>query len=417
VSEVLTRERPESAQAGSARARSARTGRRRWGVWSLAVLVVAGASGYGAWRYGSTPQAAAQPAGLPPPAVTVSQPVQRDVTGWTRFTGQFSAVDSVELRAQVSGYLTEIHFTDGQLVHKGDLLFVIDPRPFEIQLQQATAQYQSAVAQLDLANRQFQRTSTLQHNDFASRDELDQRTQAQRAADAAVEQAKATIRSAQLNLEFSRITAPFSGRIGAHQVSVGALVNGGAGAASSTLLATIVSLDPIHLDFDMSEADYLAWSRYQQTARTGGTVDRTVEASLSDEQGWARRGVLDFVDNQLDRGSGTLHARATLPNADLVIAPGEFASLRVPTSPKQSVLLVPDVALITDQSNKLVMTVAADGTVVPKRVQIGQLAEGLRVVTAGLSPDDRVVVNGLMRARPGARVTPQPAKTNLAEAN
>lgn len=409
MTEPASAQRPDSAQP-SRRRRRVRTLR----LLIPAGLILAGAAGFGVWRYGPSAQAAARPAVPPPPAVTVSQPLRREVTGWTRFTGQFSAVDQVELRAQVSGYLTEIHFTDGQLVHQGDLLFVIDPRPFATALQQANAQYQSALAQLALTDRQLQRTTELQRSDFASRDLLDQRTQAQRAAAAAVEQAKAAIRSAQLQLEFSRITAPFSGRIGAHQVSVGALVNGGSGAASSTLLGTIVSLDPIHLDFDMSEADYLAWSRYQQMARTGGTVDRTVEASLSDETGWARRGELDFVDNQVDRGSGTIHARATLPNLDLTITPGEFASLRVPTAPKRAVLLVPDVALLTDQSNKLVMTVAADGSVVPKRVQIGQLTGELRVITAGLSPNDRVIVNGLMRARPGAKVTPQAAKLDLA---
>jgi RND family efflux transporter MFP subunit len=381
-----------------------------------AALALGAAAGLVAWRHGAPSQTGAQAAAPPPPPVTVSAPVQREVAGWTRFIGQFSAVDAVDLRAQVSGYLTEIHFTDGQLVHQGDLLFVIDPRPFEIQLQQANAQYQSAIAQLDLANRQLQRTTELQRSDFASRDLLDQRLQAQRAAAASVQQAEAAIHSAQLSLEFSRIVAPFSGRIGAHQVSTGALVNGG-NAANSTLLATIVSLDPIHLDFDMSEADYLAWNRYQETARSGGSVDRTVEASLSDEQDGARRGVLDFVDNQMDRSSGTIHARASLPNPDLMIAPGEFASLRVPTAPKRSVLLVPDVALVTDQSNKLVMTVAADGTVVPKRVQTGQMADGMRIITAGLTPGDRVIVNGLVRARPGTKVTPQFARTSLAESN
>ena len=273
------------------------------------------------------------------------------------------------------------------------------------------------MAALDLANRQLKRTTELQRSDFASRDVLDQRIQAQRAAQAAVEQAKAAIRSAQLNLEFSHVTAPFSGRIGAHQVSVGGLVSGGSGAATSTLLTTIVSLDPIHLDFDMSEADYLAWRRYQQAQQAGGTVDRAVEASLSDEQGWTRSGVLDFVDNQMDRASGTIHARASLPNPDLLIAPGQFARLQLPTTAPRSVLLVPDAALVTDQSNKLVMTVAEDGTVVPKPVQIGPLSDGLRVITAGLAQSDRVIINGLMRARPGAKVTPQQGSIRIASSN
>jgi RND family efflux transporter MFP subunit len=385
-------------------------------AWGVALLILAGAASFAGWRYGAAPPASAQQVAPPPPTVTVSEPLQRQLAGWTRFTGQFSAVDQVELRAQVSGYLTEIHFTDGQVVHQGDLLFVIDPRPFEIQLQQANAQYQTAVAALDLADRQLKRTTELQRSDFAPRDLLDQRVQAQRAGQAAVEQAKAAIQAAQLNLDFSRVTAPFTGRIGAHQVSVGGLVSGGSGAAASTLLATIVSLDPIRLDFDMSEADYLAWRRYQQ-AQANGTVDRTIEASLSDEQGWSRNGVLDFVDNQMDRASGTIHARASLPNPDLLIAPGQFARLQLPTTAPRSVLLVPDSALVTDQSNKLVMTVTEDGTVVPKPVQIGPLNDGLRVITAGLAESDRVVINGLMRARPGGKVTPQQGSIALALKN
>jgi RND family efflux transporter MFP subunit len=400
-----------------ARRQPQRARRQRWLTLAVTVLGLVGAASFAGWRYGATLPASAQQAAPPPPAVTVSAPLERQLASWTRFTGQFSAVDQVELRAQVSGYLTEIHFTDGQIVRQGDPLFVIDPRPYEIQLQQANAQYQTAVAALDLTDRQLKRTTELQRSDFASRDLLDQRLQAQRAAQAEVEQAKAAIRAAQLNLEFSRVRAPFTGRIGAHQVSVGGLVSGGSGAAASTLLATMVSLDPIHLDFDMSEADYLAWNRYQQAQQASDAVDRSVEASLSDEQGWTRKGQLDFIDAQMDRGSGTIHARATLPNPGLFIAPGQFARLRLPTTGARPVLLVPDVALVTDQSNKLVMTVADDGTVVPKPVQIGPLADGLRVVTAGLTPSDRVVINGLMRARPSIKVTPQQGSLKLAASN
>jgi RND family efflux transporter MFP subunit len=386
------------------------------GVTVLVALIAAG--GYAAWHFthqGGVSQAPQQAAMAAPP-VTVSAPLQREVADWTRFTGQFSAIDQVDLRAQVSGYLTEIHFTDGQIVHKGDLLFVIDPRPFEIQLQQATAQYQTAQASLELANQQLQRTSALQRSDFAPKDLLDQRVQAQRSAQAAIETAQAAIRAAQLNLEFSRITAPFTGRIGAHQLSVGNLVQGGSG-AGNTLLATIVSLDPIHLDFDMSESDYLAWRRYQEAQKAHGMPDIKVEASLSDEQGWTRQGVLDFVDNQLDRSSGTMHARATIPNPDLLIAPGQFARVRLQTAAPRTVFMLPDAAVLTDQSNKVVMTVAPDGTVVPKLVKTGPVTDGLRIVTAGLTKDDRVVINGIVRARPGGKVTPQPGTIAVASSN
>ncbi len=353
---------------------------------------------------GATPAA---PAGPPPLPVTVSAPLTRDIASWTTFTGQFSAVEYVEMRAQVSGYLTEIHFTDGQIVHKGDLLFVIDPRPYEITLQQANAQLLTASAGLDLANREIARTARLQHEDFASTELLDQRVQQQRGAEATLEQAKAAVRSAQLNLEFTRITAPVGGRISMHRASVGNLI-----ANSSTLLTTIVSLDPIHLDFDMSESDYLTYQRFLQSQHGGSAghpIDRTVEASLSDEQGWPRRGTLDFIDNQMDRSSGTIHARATLPNPDLFISAGQFARLRLPTSSAKPTLLIPDEAVSTDQSRKLVMTVGPDGVVVPKLVELGALSsDGLRVVLSGLSADDRVIINGLMRARPGSKVAPQP---------
>ena len=288
---------------------------------------------------------------------------------------------------------------------------VIDPRPYEIALQQAEAQRLTATAGLELANRQIVRTAALHRDDFASGELLDQRVQQQRAAQATLGQADAAVRAAKLNLEFTRITAPLSGRISMHRASIGNLISGSQGAGSTTLLTTIVSLDPIHLDFDMSEADYLAYRRFLQDRQANpdnDAVDRTVQASLTDEQGWHRRGELDFIDNQLDRGSGTIHARASLPNPDLFIAPGQFARLRIPTGAPRPTLLLPDAAIASDQSQKLVMTVGADGTVVPKPVETGPLSNGLRVIDSGLAPTDRVIINGLMRARPGSKVTPQP---------
>jgi RND family efflux transporter MFP subunit len=383
-----------------------RSRRRLWiGVSLIVLLAAAGAIGTSAWM-NRTPAGAAQAAAPPPPTVTVSAPLQRELASQTIFTGQFSAVDFVELRPQVSGYLTEIHFTDGQLVHQGDLLFVIDPRPYEIALQQAIAQVQQAVAGLDLANKQVVRTTRLHRDEFASGELLDQRSQQQLAAEATLEQAKAAVRSAQLNIEFTHITAPISGRISNHRASIGNLIAGGPNSGTPTLLTTIVSLDPIHLDFEMNETDYLTYQRFLLSQK-GTNPDRTVEANLSDERGYPRRGVLDFVDNQMDRSSGTIHARATLPNPDLLISAGQFARLRLPTSAPKPTLLVPDSAVSTDQSRKLVMTVAPDGTVVPKPVEVGSLSGGLRVINSGLSPNDQVIINGLMRARPGTKVTPQ----------
>jgi RND family efflux transporter MFP subunit len=337
---------------------------------------------------------------LPPAAVTVALPLRANIARRTEFTGQFSAVNQVGLRAQVSGYLTQIHFQDGQIVDKGDLLFVIDPRPYEIQLQQATAQRETAAAALELANKQVSRTARLNQDQFATDDLLDQRVQTQRAAAAAVQTAEAAIRAAQLNLEFSHIVAPFRGRMSTRRASIGSLVSGGA--SDPTPLTSIVSLDPIYLDFDMSEADYVA---YQHSAADRPGTKTTVQISLDGEQPWSRIGELNFLDNQVDRSSGTLHARATLSNTDLAIAPGQFARVRVPVSGVQPELLVPDSALVTDQSGKMVMVVLKDGTVAPKPVEIGALEDnGMRVISRGLLPGDHVVINGLMRVRPGLKV-------------
>jgi membrane fusion protein, multidrug efflux system len=340
------------------------------------------------------------------PSVTVSRPLQRDIGTRLGFLGQFSAIDRVELRAQVGGTLTEIHFGDGQIVHKGDLLFVIDPRPYEIKLAEAKAQLQTAIARLALANSQLVRAQSLRRSDFGTQERVDQRTSEQDAAKAAVEDAKARIRDAQLDLEYCRVRAPFTGRIGARQVSIGGLIAGGRAAASpTTLLATLVSLDPIYLDFDMSESDYLTFSR--ERARLPRPLADKVAISLSDETTFARQGTLDFVDNALDRSSGTIHARATVPNPDLFLAPGQFARLRVTVAPPAPVLLLPDAAVLLDQSQHLVMTVAADGSVVPKIVQPGDIRGGLRVIRSGLKPSDRVVIDGLVRAAPGTKVAPQ----------
>ncbi|HYP62333.1 MAG TPA: efflux RND transporter periplasmic adaptor subunit [Acidocella sp.] len=353
----------------------------------------------------SSAQAALAPP--PPPAVTVSPALVTRTADWAAFTGQFSAVNSVEIRAQVSGYLTEIHFTDGQIVHKGDLLFVIDPRPYQIQLEQAQASLLAAQAQLAFAQKETRRLSVLQSSGAATVESYDQRVQDQAAAQAAVDQAQAAVQSAQLNLQFCHITAPFTGRISAHRMSIGGLVNGGPNAADSTLLTTIVSLDPIYLDFDMSEDDYLAYEHYLHSAQPGGKVDDTVQAELSDENFYPRKGKLNFIDNAIDESSGTMHVRATFANPDLAITPGDFAQLRLPIAAPRKVLLVPDEALQADQSNQVLMTVAPDGTVVSKIVTTGALVEGLREIESGISPSDKIVINGLMRAWPGTKVTPE----------
>ena len=263
-----------------------------------------------------------------PPLVAVSPPLQRDVDGSLEFLGQFSAVDHLELRAQVGGTLTKIGFKDGDIVHKGDLLFVIDPTPYQIKLSEATAQLESARARLDLAKRELVRADSLKKSGADTIENFDQKAAEQQSAQAAVDAGEALVRDAQFDLDHCRITAPFTGRIGTHLVSVGNLISGSrAGTSPTTLLATLVSIDPIYLNFDMSEADYMTFLRERQ--KQNGPLAEKVQVSLSDETRFTHEGTLDFVDNALDRSSGTIHARATVPNSDLLLTPGGFARVRL----------------------------------------------------------------------------------------
>ena len=320
--------------------------------------------------------------------------------------GQFSAVEQVELRAQVGGTLTGIHFKDGDIVQKGDLLFTIDARPYEIRLAQANAQLETASARLALAARELNRAQILAAKTFGTEQTVDQRTADRRAAQAAVDDAKAQIRDAEFDLEHCSITAPFTGRIGTHLVSVGNLIAGSRAATTpTTLLATLVSLDPIYLDFDMSESDFLSYSRGR--AGLKDAAPDKVEIALSDETRFGRQGTLDFVDNALNRSSGTIHARATVQNPDRLLTPGGFARVRLVVGAPVQVLLVPDAAVLPDQSQHIVMTVAPDSTVVPKQVDIGDLEGGLRVIRSGLAPNDQVIIDGILHAAPGEKVAPQ----------
>lgn len=316
-----------------------------------------------------------------------------------------SAVDSVELRAQVGGTLTQIAFKDGDVVHKGDLLFAIDPTPYQIKLSEATAQLETAHARLRLANRELVRAERLKQTGFGTIENADQRTEQQRADQAAVDDAEALVQDARFDLDHCRITAPFTGRIGSHLVSVGNLIVGSRAASSpTTLLATLVSIDPIYLNFDMSEADYMTFLRYRQQQK--GPLADKVKVGLSAEKRFTREGTLDFVDNTLDRSSGTIHARATIPNSDLLMTPGGFARVRLEVAPPVPALLVSDASVLPDQSGRIVLTVGPNDVVTPKQVQLGDFRDGLRVIRSGLSPTDRVIVDGIPMARPGAKVSP-----------
>jgi RND family efflux transporter MFP subunit len=382
----------------------------------MGVGAVIAAVGFGGLVYANREDGAAAQAAPPgPPQVVVSEPLVRELDAKLGFLGQFSAVDHVELRAQVGGTLTEIDFKDGDVVQKGALLFKIDPVPYEIKLAQASAQLESANARLDLANRELTRAQALKRSDAGSAENVDQRAAERQAAQAEVDQTKALIRDAQFDLDHCRVAAPFTGRIGTHLVSVGNLIAGSRAATSpTTLLATLVSVDPIYLNFDMSESDYLAFSRSR--AKTKGALADKVEVALGDETEFARAGTLDFVDNVLDRSSGTLHARATVSNADLLLTPGEFARTRLVVGGPVQVLLVPDASVLPDQDRHLVMTVTADGTVAPKQVTIGDIRGGLRVIRSGLEPTDRVIIEGVPYAAPGGKVTPQDGVIRFADA-
>jgi membrane fusion protein, multidrug efflux system len=375
-------------------------------LWVAAGIV--GIALVGAWlRYSagaSRSSADTRPAALP--QVVVSKPLVQNLDTRLGFLGQFSAVSQVELRAQVGGTLTGIFFKDGDIVRKGDLLFTIDPRPYEITLAEATAELDVASAHLELAGRQLDRAKDLEQSDAGTVENVDQRTSDQRAARAAVEDAQARIRDAQFDLDHCRITAPFTGRIGTHLVSVGNLVAGSRTATSpTTLLATLVSLDPIYLDFDMSESDFLTYSKYREHLK--GAHIQKVEVALGDEKDYMRNGAFDFLDNVLDRSSGTIHARATVANSNLVLTPGQFARVRLVVAPPSPTLLVPDTAVLPDQSQHMIMTVSADGMVAPKQVEVGDIRGDLRVIRSGLSPSDRVIVDGLLHAAPGTKVATQ----------
>ena len=343
----------------------------------------------------------------PPPEVTVAKPLVQKLTEWDEFTGRFEPVQLVEIRARVSGYVQEIGFEDGQIVEAGQTLFVIDPRPYQAAVDRAKAQIDMQRAQLDLARLDQERTSRLVSTSAAARATLDQRNAEFAEASANLAASEAELRQAELDLGFTRVTAPFAGRVSDRRVDVGNLVS------DQTLLTTIVQLDPIYLSFDMSESDFLAYQRASARGELPSTRDnRTiVQAHLVDEEGWPHEGTMSFVDNVVNQGSGTIRGRATFPNPEHLITPGQFGRIRIPGSPEYDAFLVPDSAIVTDQSRKVVLTVGADGVVTPKIIRPGPSQPGgLRIVRRGLAADDTIVINGLMRARPGTKVAPKEGK-------
>jgi membrane fusion protein, multidrug efflux system len=372
-----------------------------WVVSALMIVLLAGC-GQGQQPAQTTP---------PPPTVTVANPIKRTVVDYDEYVGRFVAVDSVEVRARVSGYLEKVHFTDGQIVKQGDLLFMIDRRPFQNTLDQARANLATAKSNLTYTEGDLARGQQLVRDRTIAEQTFEQRAQAKRNAEAAVAANEAAVRQAELDLQFTELRAPVTGRIGDRRVSPGNLVAGGttAGTGTTTLLATIVSTDPIRFELTFDEASFLRYQRLAKESQNGESwgAATPVMLKLIDEKTFTHRGRMDFVDNVIDRASGTIRGRAQFANADGLFTPGMFARVRVPGSAPYEALLVPDAAIGTEQARKYVLVVAADNSVSQKYVTLGQLDGDLRVIKSGLSADDRVIVNGMVRARPGGKVTPQ----------
>ena len=348
-----------------------------------------------------------QQAAPPPPAVTVAQPVKRTIVDQDEYVGRFVAVDSVEIRARVSGYLDKVHFTDGQIVKEGDLLFAIDNRPFQNIVEQARANLDQARANFAFAEADLTRAQQLVRDKTLSEQVFQQRQQAKRSAEATVAANDALVRQAELDLTFTELRAPVTGRIGDRRVSRGNLVMGGTG--STTLLATIVSLDPIRFEFTFDEASFLRYERLGKggneiASRGGGS---NVSLKLIDEEAFAHEGRMDFVDNVIDRSTGTIRGRAVFSNPNGIFTPGMFARVRVPASRAYEALLVPEAAIGSEQVRKFVYVVGPDDVVAQKYVTLGEAYDTLRVIKQGINATDRIVVSGVMRARPGQKVTPQ----------
>ena len=344
-------------------------------------------------------EAAEQKAMPPLPQVTVAPAISRKVTEFDEFTGRFEAVERVEVRPRVSGYISSFNFKDGSEVKKGDVLFVIDPRPYIAERDKARAQLAQARSQAVLARSERDRATKLLAQHAISQEEFDTRTSGLEQGQANVEAAQAALDAAALNLDFTRVTAPISGRISRALVTSGNFVTNG-----QTLLTTLVSLDPIYVSFDGDEKVYL---KYAKVARDARSARNAVQVGLADENGYPHQGVMVFVDNALDPQTGTIRSRALLDNRDRLFTPGLFARLRLLGAHEHEAVLINDSAVGTDQTVRYVLVVSAGNKAEYRPVQLGPIVDGLRVVESGLASGETIVVNGLQRVRPGAQVQPQ----------
>jgi len=369
---------------------------RNWRRISLLVLLFAGiALAWYLLRPESAPAAAP-----PPPTVTVATALQREVTEWDEYIGRFEASRSVELRPRVAGQVTAVHFRDGQFVRRGQPLFTIDPRPYKAALAEAQAGVATAKSDLALAQSDLQRALRLVEDDAVAQSEVEALRARVTAAEAALAAAQARVRSRSLDVEFTTVRAPISGRISDRRVDPGNLVAAGDGPAA-TLLTTINATDPLYFTFDGSEGLFL------KAKREGRDRGAPVDIRLQDESDYQWHGTLDFTDNGLDSDSGTIRARAVVRNPENFLTPGMFGNMRLASGSKEMALLVPDTAVQTDQARKLLLVIGQDGTVSAKEVELGPVVDGLRVIRSGLSAQDRVVIKGTQMAIPGSKVTAQ----------
>ena len=347
-----------------------------------------------------------KPPPMPPPRVTVSPPQLVTVTNWDEYPGHVDAVEMVEIRPRVSGYIDSIHFQDGAEVKAGDLLFVIDPRPYQAELDRAQAQCQQAETHLELARDDFQRAEGLKGTKAISLEEYDSRSKAVREAEAALVAAKANEATAHINLDYTQIKAPISGKIGRRLVTAGNFVQLQGNGGSATVLATIVSLHPIYCYFDVEESVFLKYRSNAKAAQAKGDA-LICELGLVNETGFTHRGRIDFFDNQVNPQSGTIRLRAVFDNEDRALVPGMFANVRILADPPAPTLVVPDVAVQSDQGYKFVFVANRQDQVETRSIKTGRAHGPMRAVLEGLNPDDRVIVNGLMLLRPGAKVVIQ----------
>ena len=378
----------------------------------LAIAITAAAAGL-ALSGCSQDQAAERAAPQPPPQVPVARVIERTITDSETFTGRFSAVHHVNVRPRVTGYISSVNFTDGSMVKKGQVLFVIDPRPYQAIYQEAAAQLDQARSRLALAKSDRARAIKLFAAHAVSREELDTRDANATQAEADVEAARAALDQAALNLSFTRVTSPITGRVGRAIVTAGNLVTSG-----QTLLTSVVSLNPIYVTFNADEHAYLKFEKYAHNGSAGAVsssegrtapdgLGNAVYVGLEDEKGYPHQGRLVFLNNALDSGTGTIRARALLANPDDVFVPGLFARVKLIGNERYKAVLVNDSAIGTDQTVRYVLLVGKNDRIVYRPVELGPIVHGLRVVRSGLSPGDTIVVNGLMRVRPGMQVTPQ----------